>query len=105
MFKTDIEDMKKKKLVLDKTLPKLIERKGVELKELAKLTGISLSTLYEWKNGRPPKNIQHLKLVSEILCVPLHYLLYGENDPHQQGSSNQLVEGVYEIVVKKTGDL
>ncbi len=98
----------KEKIMLSHTLPRLLKNKGLTFKKLAQLSNVSSSTLYEWKNGREPQNIHHLKTISNILKVSLHYLLYGKQDPYQiniEKMNKNIIEGNYNITIKKNGDL
>ena len=103
---TDKVGVQKEKIMLSQTLPRLLKNKDLTIKELAHLSCVSSSTLYEWKNGREPQNINHLKTISNILNVSLHYLLYDQQDPHQKKiDSKSIIEGNYNITIKKNGDL
>ncbi len=88
---------------LDKTLPRLIKSKNISISYLAKKTKISPSTLYEWKNGRIPQNITHVKTVATALEVPLHYLLFETSDPFSQEVQidTLALEGQYEVSIKR----
>ncbi|MCA9374812.1 helix-turn-helix transcriptional regulator [Candidatus Dojkabacteria bacterium] len=103
----DIEEMKKKKeIILNKMLPMLLDDRGMSWKQLSELSGISLSTLYEWKNGRLPSDFSKIKIVSQVLCCSVHKLLWGTPDELEQlPQTEATIEGTYEIVVKKKGGL
>ncbi len=91
-----------RKIMMKETLPALLRNKDITIKELSRLSEVSPSTIYEWKNGRIPANIQNVRAVAEILEVTLYYLLYGTHDP--QSSTHEIsenIEGTYLITIKK----
>lgn len=47
------------------------KKHGFSNYEVAKLTGITASTLCDWKHGRYTPKLDKLKKISELLCVPL----------------------------------
>lgn len=44
-------------------------------KQLAEMTGFSLSTINKWENGKKSPNMFSIKILSEILNVSSDYLL------------------------------
>lgn len=53
----------------------LAEERGVSSYEVAKATGISSSTLYDWKAGRSKPKADKLIKLAEYFNVPVTYFL------------------------------
>lgn len=67
----------KRKRAFAKTLNSILEEQGIHQKELAKRTGIAMSTISDYRHGvKMPKGDNLLEL-SEALNVDCHYLLTG----------------------------
>lgn len=52
--------------------------KGMSLRDLAAETGISKSTLHNFKTGRQVPNLVHLELIAKALNVPMSSLYDSE---------------------------
>jgi len=55
----------------------LLEKKGVTAYKVAKSTGISTSTLSDWKTGRSTPKVDKLIKIANYFGVSLEYLLTG----------------------------
>lgn len=53
----------------------LAAERGVSSYEVAKATGISSSTLYDWKAGRSKPKVEKLIKLAEYFNVPVTYFL------------------------------
>lgn len=59
-------------------------KKGLSVKELASVIGVSSSAVSQWENGSKSPRADKLKAISEALEVSTEYLLNGkEEDPVQ----------------------
>lgn len=76
--------MNKPEIKLASILQDLIECKGMTYRGLAKKTGVSTSTIFNWTTGAIPRSIFHLKAVADFLQVDLSYLLFGESGEDQE---------------------
>ena len=85
----------------------LLEEKRITQKELARSIGVSAKTVQEWvgKDGRIPRNPDHLRLLAEFFGVTLHYLLFRSEDPlanpWRQLETIQLHAGHYEVIIRR----
>lgn len=68
---------------LGSILTALCKERGITLARLAREAGIPPQTLHNWTVGRKAVNPDQLKKVADKLEVSLHYLLFGEPDPHE----------------------
>lgn len=57
----------------------LIDEKNITPYEVSKKTGISSSTLSDWKNGKSKPKIDKLQLLADYFGVPVTYFL-AENE-------------------------
>lgn len=92
------------KLVISKTLGSLIKERGLTLKALSKATGVSVSTLHEWGNGRTPKDPVQVQRVASYFGVSLHALLFGQEDPAEPLTkimTEDFFRGTFEISIKR----
>lgn len=91
-------------LKIGKTLAKLIKEQDMTLKTLAQNTGVSASTLSEWKSNRKPKDPTQLQKVASELGVTIHFLLFGVEDsqePIQKILKEEFFTGTFEITLKR----
>ncbi|MBS1984684.1 MAG: helix-turn-helix transcriptional regulator [Bdellovibrionales bacterium] len=65
------------------TLNLLLRKRGWNLAQLAKVSGISRNTLHGWTAGKEP-TLHHLRKVAAVLEVSIHHLAFGERDPFDQ---------------------
>jgi len=84
----------------------LLKEKRLSTAALAREIGVSAKTVHEWlgKEGRMPRRAQHLKKISQVLDVPVAYLLFG--DPPRLSldeliDKTQICTGTYEITVRR----
>lgn len=57
---------------------KIRDSKGLKDGQISKLTGITRSTISDWKHGRSEPKIDKLEKIAEALGVSLFTLMYGE---------------------------
>ena len=62
----------------------LLEKKGIQQKELADFLGISKNTITDWKSGRIKSYNKHLPQIAEFLGVSIDYLV-GKTDTPEPG--------------------
>ena len=56
-------------------LEKLLERKKVNVKQVAEETGIGATTLFEWKSGKYFPTIKNLEKLANYFGVSVNYFL------------------------------
>jgi len=77
---------------LGQMINKLCKERGVSLAKLARESGIPPQTLHHWTTGRKSINPDQLKKVAATLEVSMHYLMFGESDPHEVPATEILKE-------------
>ena len=58
---------------------KLLDKRGLKAFDVSKATGISSSTLTDWKKGRSVPKQDKMQKIAEFLGVSLEYLMTGED--------------------------
>lgn len=84
-----------------------LKNSGLSVTDLARKTGISRSSLYDWQSGVVmPKDIRKIKKLADTFGITIDHLLYG-NGLHSQdnGSKVEFEEaikaGTYEVILLK----
>ncbi len=81
-------------------LKKLLSKKNISARKLAKDTGMSISTVSDVLNGRQP-SLKNLQIISEYFDVSLDALVKGEEKPASQIElSSEDFEDMFEGIVK-----
>lgn len=58
-----------------KKIEKLLNERNITPYQLAKTTGISQSSLSDWKNGRSTPKVDKLKILADYFGVDINYFL------------------------------
>lgn len=61
---------------------KLLAAKGCSAYQVSKATGISQSTLSDWKNGKTTPKADKVKKIAEFFGVSEKYLMTGSDEPN-----------------------
>jgi len=75
---------------------KLAKERGLTLNKLAKETGVSTATIYEWKSGRYTPKSEIRRKIADYFGVSLEYLDTG-SDPQYQGYDPAVLEIAQEM--------
>ncbi|MBC7456949.1 MAG: helix-turn-helix transcriptional regulator [Bdellovibrionaceae bacterium] len=70
-----------------KILKALMKERGLTMREVAKIAGVSPSTVNDWQSGSTPENYLAVKKLAKELGVSFSFLLTGEEEAV---SKNQL---------------
>jgi transcriptional regulator with XRE-family HTH domain len=96
---------KKKELKISEVLPRLLEKRGLSLRELSRQTGIPQRTVAEWaKPGSKPSDVTAIKKCADLLQVSTDFLLWGEDSNPVNFESlptDVILEGLYRIKLEK----
>lgn len=76
----------------------LLQKYGITAYKVSKETGITQSTLSDWKNGRSTPKADKLQLIADYLNVSLEYLMTGEEK--EGGETYYINDGTREIAQK-----
>lgn len=93
-------------LKIGAVLARLMKEKKMKVKELSKASGVPVSTLHEWTNGRTPRDPVQAKKVAEALGVSLNRLLFDEPDLAEAVNLTQILKedvfsGVFQIDIRR----
>ena len=77
---------------LGKIIQILCKERGITVAKLARDCGVPVQTIHNWSTAKGAVSPDQVKLVSQALGVSVHYLLYGESDPHEQPNEEILKE-------------
>ncbi len=70
-----------------KTLKSIASEKSLTIRQLAKMAGVSPSTINDWQSGSSPENYIAVKKLADQLGIGFSFLLTGEDD---KKNKNQL---------------
>ena len=94
---TVITEMEKLKLAT--MLKRLVKERGMSLRQLARETKISVSTLSGWSNGLSPRDLTEVRTCAIFFGVSLERLLFDEDSAQQ--SSVTVFEGHLRIKIER----
>lgn len=96
--------MIKKKIKIHEVLPRLLEKRKLSIRELARSTGVAQTTLNSWtKPNAKPSEISSLKLVADFFGITLDYLLWNEPQKTnvEQLETDVILSGLFKIRLEK----
>lgn len=62
----------------------LLQKYGVTAYKVSKETGITQSTLSDWKRGRSTPKTENMKKIADYFGVTVEYLMTGKNEPKEK---------------------
>lgn len=63
---------------------RLLADKGLKIKDVSNATGVSYTSLMDWKSGRSKPKYERMKKIAEYLGVTVEYLLGEESDEEKR---------------------
>ena len=74
-------------IVLSKVLQREFKGQGLKLKDVSNETGIPISSLADWREGRIPsaKSLPRLQLLADFLRLTLSELIFDRQDRKWEG--------------------
>lgn len=93
-------------LKIGTVLARVMRERRLSVKELSKTSGVPVSTIHEWINGRSPRDPLQAKKVADALQISLNRLLFDTPDLTESINLNQILKedvfsGVFEINIKR----
>ncbi|AYF45723.1 Cro/C1-type HTH DNA-binding domain protein [Halobacteriovorax sp. BALOs_7] len=92
-------------LLLRENLRKILADLDWSVPKLAKETGVPSSTIQNWMEGKPAKDITQVKCVAECLGVTVDELCFSETVPEVKNPLNQFEDeinaGVFEVILRR----
>ena len=91
-------------LTLSKQLKKLCNERDITVSQLSRATQIPLATLNHLVNGRPPRKLEHIKILCNYFSCSSDFLLFGV-DTVQENKNPEMPAlmpfGRYDVYLKK----
>lgn len=75
-----------------KILTRLMDEKGLKVREAARIAEVGPSTIVSWRSGALPEDYSAVKRLAARLGVTLSFILTGEDDSRPMGSSAPVTE-------------
>lgn len=66
------------------------KKRGMSLQDTAKLAGIGINSIYQWKKQTP--SVDRIKLVADVLNVSVDYLLGNTDEMHANKDKDMPVD-------------
>lgn len=79
-----------------------MKAKHLNFVELAKLSGVSKSTIHGWTTGRRVRDLSELRRVANVLEVSIYNLVFGEPDPYESKAQEALLKELFSGDVRVT---
>lgn len=96
------------KVEISKVLKRELRARNLRLKEVSEETGISISSLADWRDCRHPsaKNLPKLQLLADFLDLSLSELMFNRNEERLEAKTLQSTtfsDGgrTYRILIKR----
>lgn len=96
-----IESMK-----LDKQLKALLRESDTTVAQLARASGVSAKTLYNWLAGQKPRDLDAVKKIADYFKVSIERLCYGAEPQPPKASPfekhmDEINAGIFEVVLRR----
>jgi transcriptional regulator with XRE-family HTH domain len=96
-------------MLISQNLKYLMKSRKISLIELAKSSGVPKSSIHDWTQGSSPKNLLHLKKVSDVLGLTIDELLFSDvsliNEKTSASifpkSEHEIVDGLFRVRITK----
>lgn len=90
--------------MLNKQLKILLKQHSISVTKLSKDTSINAKTLYNYLDGRTPRNLKHVRQLCEYFKVSADFLLFGIEETASLKTTNvdDLVQlGRFDVYLKR----
>ena len=76
----------------------MMKQRGISQKEMAAMLGVSEASFSKWKNRGSKSYTRYLGQLSEILNVPVSYLVSGDLDGDRKGAERMYSDNTSEMI-------
>lgn len=83
----------------------LLQKYGVSSYKVAKETGVTQSTLSDWKRGRSTPKLENMKKLADYFGVSIDYLMTGKDDLEKEPKLNSKDEKDIKNIIANTEQL
>lgn len=94
--------------MFDKQLKILLKQQSISVIKLSKATGINAKTLYNYLDGRTPRDLKHVRTLCIYFGVTSDFILFGVLDTNKNTDkkefkdySDEINAGVFEVILRK----
>lgn len=77
-------------MIISERIFELLQEKGISQKELSDRTGISQSTISDWKRKKTNPSADKLKVICDVLHITLYDLL-GETEQNSRQNADYII--------------
>lgn len=98
----------RKDVPFGKILSAIMKERGLTLKQISQMAGVSLSVASDWTAGNSPRDLRAVHKLSQALGVEFSRLLIGESDTTKEVISlaelfeeNEIFDGLVRINIKR----
>lgn len=86
-----------------------LQRLGISPAELARRSGVARQVLSDWLAGKAPRNLEHVKKVSDVLGTSVDHLCFGNGIESSERESIDLediigdrwISGLFEVRLRR----
>lgn len=89
---------------LSKNLKRILFERSLKAADLARLSGVSKTSIGEWLSGSNPRDIRKVKKVADVLEVSLDNLCFGDGSLKRsdiEDYKDQIEVGTYDVILKR----
>lgn len=83
----------------------LLQKYGISSYKVAKETGVTQSTLSDWKRGRSTPKSENMKKIADYFGVSIDYLMTGKDDSEKEPKLNSKDEKDIKNIIANTEQL
>ena len=92
-------------LLLSDNLRRILSNLDWSVPKLAKKSGVPSTTIQNWAEGKPPRDMRQVKLVAEVLNISMDALCFedcGNKDLNPiEGYEDEINAGLFEVVLRR----
>lgn len=92
-------------LLLNKNLRRILSKLDWSIPQLSKKSGIPSTTIQNWAEGKPPRDMRQVKSVAEALGMSMDNLCFeewnGEGVDPFAGFQDEINAGLFEVVLRR----
>lgn len=90
-------------MIYGQQLKKLLKENDIKVAQLARATGVSSKTIYQWLNGQHPRNLVQVKKISDYFQVTVDFLVFGQihaQTPAIEQLKDEIWAGRFEVFLR-----
>lgn len=92
-------------MILSKQLQEHLNKRGITISQLARMSGVPKQTISDWITGRKPQSVTSLKKVADALGTSIDCLCFGKIEKKERAIIDEFKDeinaGVFEVVLRR----